>query len=461
MHGTGRRYPTRREDDLAEREAIMLEGCNMAIEPLEGPPTWERFSAPGYELPRPPPLAAAPQVAEPGQPNRQSMEEPPERPNQARLHSRATHPANLVASLLARKKEHLSTGLPTLDKLTRGGLEAPGFVVIQGAPEAGKTTIAVQLGAKWAQEGHAVVVLSSDETQTDTLTRFGQLANATLGDLEERNPEALALLTAYVLGMPGISMLDGAGDNDDSVKTVDDAIEEALSIAGELAPTAIPIVIIDSLQTVLVRGYDDMTKDPRTRVDSVVRACKRGRGRGCLIVATSEVARLHYGSGTQRDEMNPMAAGKESGGIEYGANLVVLLRALQAHAGVVRAIVPKAKRGTTGTFHLAFTEIDRPEYAEVQPPVEATGTESSGSRRAPRKAVDHGPRFREKLLKIVAETPGITITQVRQKEGGAASEWTRALEAATTAGTIETRPQGGRATGLYVAEPPSARGATP
>jgi hypothetical protein len=64
---------------------------------------------------------------------------------------------------------------------------------------------------------------------------------------------------------------------------------------------------------------------PRARVDAVADAIRAARDRGILVLATSEVNRGFYGRSKPEEQTTAMAAGKESGRIEYAAETLVVL----------------------------------------------------------------------------------------------------------------------------------------
>lgn len=248
------------------------------------------------------------------------------------------------------------TGIPTLDELSRGGLPASRLMAIAGPPGTGKTTAAIDLARRAACAGWHVGILCHDEARETCMIRWGQLEGLAREDLESGDPAARERLAA---SLRGTSVFFADGDDDEA--SVEDVGAELRRRAGD-APS---LLVVDSLQTVLAEG-SLVAPSRREAVDAVVRACKREAKRGPLVMVTSEVSRGWYRS--KADRIDPLAAFKESGGIEYGLALGLVLQGVEDEVGVVDVYTAKNRVGTMKpTFRLrqdfdraSFTEIDRP-----------------------------------------------------------------------------------------------------
>src|SRR5262249_3790522 len=94
-------------------------------------------------------------------------------------------------------------------------------------------------------------------------------------------------------------------------------------------------------------------ESPRARVDAVVSALKRcSKVDGHLVVATCELARGAYRKAD--DRIDDLAAFKESGGIEYGVHVAIVLRSVQDGDGLVEATMPKNRLGQKKSFRLSL-----------------------------------------------------------------------------------------------------------
>ena len=126
--------------------------------------------------------------------------------------------STLVDRLLPRGPR-LQTEIRTLDAAHRGGLLPGRFVVVGGAPGAGKTSLAIDLAVvRWALAGVRVSVLAADEPATGLLIRVGQILGLRARvELEAGAPEALGALRSKLAEMPGLTFVDA--DDGGTVET--------------------------------------------------------------------------------------------------------------------------------------------------------------------------------------------------------------------------------------------------
>ena len=140
-------------------------------------------------------------------------------------------------------------------------------------------------------------------------------------------------------------------DGDDLAGSVE-RIAELLAVRAAGKPA---VLVVDSLQTVRAIGTDT-AGSPRERVDAVVRALKSMRDRhGFLVVATCELARGAYRSKALAEQINDLAAFKESGGIEYAAQTALVLRSVPDEPALVDVAVPKNRAYRKDAFRLGST----------------------------------------------------------------------------------------------------------
>lgn len=282
--------------------------------------------------------------------------------------------------------ERVRTGFETLDNITRGGLRVGKRIIIGGAPGAGKTTFLSQVLWRRAEAGDLVLFVAFDEEAEDILIRVGQNNGIDRDELEKGDPAARRRLHEVVSAVPGFHIIDG----DEGEVALEQASEE---LARRRTPGQHSILGVDSIQTARVIG-DTLADNPRARVDLVMKALKvAGKRDGHLVIATCELARGAYRSNNPAERTDDLAAFKESGGVEYGASMAMVLRAVKDQDGLVDVRVPKNRMGTKTPFRLSldfhsatFREVDVPDEEDEE------GTDSPLQ------------KAKEKIMAIVAKS---------------------------------------------------------
>jgi KaiC/GvpD/RAD55 family RecA-like ATPase len=256
----------------------------------------------------------------------------------------------------------LTTGFPTFDAACRGGLPMQRVIVVGGAPGAAKTTTAAQWALRWATQGVPVAFLAADEEAGGILVRWGQACGLTLDDLEEGSDATKAKLAAELDGLP-LDLVDSE-DADDAI-TIERVSTE---LAAKRGTGHASVLIVDSIQMAKAIGTESIDS-PRERIDAVVKALKRAAKRdGHLVIVTSELARGAY---RDNNEINPLAAFKESGSIEYGVGTALVLRTVDGEPSLIDVAIPKNRIGRSADAkrpfrmrldfaHATLTEVDLP-----------------------------------------------------------------------------------------------------
>jgi len=285
--------------------------------------------------------------------------------------SPATPPATTTASPKVRKSTvdralalggattRIKTGIATLDEAGRGGLPIGKLIVFGGAPGSGKTTLDNQIAWTAGKAGVHVTVLAADEDADGLLIRIGQAEGLDREELEAGDPEARQALADVLKNYPNFVLIDA----DEDGATVEEASEELKNRRGG-GPS---LLMVDSIQTARVVGIE-AADVPRARIDMVMTALKRAAKRdNHLVLAPCELARGAYRSQNAADRIDDLAAFKESGGIEYGASMALVLRTVPEQDGVVDVSMPKNRLGRKLPFRLSlnhetatFREVDRP-----------------------------------------------------------------------------------------------------
>lgn len=249
------------------------------------------------------------------------------------------HAATDVAfgiAVLEEPVEPTPTGLASLDEAVGGGLR-PGLTVLGAAPSVGKTTLATQIADNVARSGVPVLYVTLEQTAAAIvakgLSRELRTANglsvpasellsarARSGWVASRSSALAEASASYARDVAGNLWVIDEG----SRPTLARIREAARALAGR-GPA--PLVVIDYLQLLAQEAAGDGLSDKQA-VDRVVSGLRGIAGvLGACVLAVSSLNRAGYaGRAGQR-------AFKESGLIEYGADLLLTLDAPAAPEG--------------------------------------------------------------------------------------------------------------------------------
>ena len=296
------------------------------------------------------------------------------------------------------------TGFPTLDDACRGGLPIPWRVVVVGAPSAGKTAVVIVIGHRLEGAGLCVGVLGVDEEPDDLNVRVVQIEGFTIAQCEGRDPAVLEQMAEAVARLR-IRFYDAS-------HTIESAADDLGAWA--LAEQRRAAMVIDSLQTVRCVASVE-AKSAREAVDANLRAIRaKGTQHRLLMIATSEANRGSYRDEDASETSNDMAAGKESGSIEFMVQTLIMVRTPKGHADHIQARVPKNRRGARSGFEF-FLRLDRDRHALAEcpdPKVDpAAATETAAKERTRNRAMVDADAVI--LAAIVRAQPGIGEVALR------------------------------------------------
>lgn len=238
--------------------------------------------------------------------------------------SRIVRPTKYEADLLDETllsieapKPGRPTGFAHLDDVLHGGLR-PGLAMVAGTPGAGKTTFLKQMADQLAEGGAPVLFFSyeqsAEELRLKTLSRLSSIENRQLkagniGASERRH--LMQAIDQYRRFGSRMKIIEGDGRY--TVSAI-----RMLALQERARMDQSPIVIIDYLQ-ILPTGDMEAT-DKRQQVDLLVSELRRlARDLDTTVIAISSMSRGQY-------DKAQLDAFKESGGIEYTADIAIVLK---------------------------------------------------------------------------------------------------------------------------------------
>jgi replicative DNA helicase len=275
--------------------------------------------------------------------------------------------ANVFISFDTEKKT-TKTGLTNLDKFLDGGLHA-GLYVLAAASGAGKTTFALQIADNIAKTKQDVLFFSGEmtihEIVAKSLSRMsketaeGNNRNALtmrtiLNVKATNNSEYKARLTTLASqNYPDIVEHVRIYDGLQEIENIEDEITKHKRITGN-----IPVIFIDYLQ--IIKNKKASSKEKRLQVDEIVSQLRIIAAKyETPVFVISSLNRTAYGRAKAGQATEPsdekdiyMADLKESGGIEYGADVIMTLKTSKDDdGGDVRGVKVKIIKNRTGKRH--------------------------------------------------------------------------------------------------------------
>ena len=229
------------------------------------------------------------------------------------------------------RRAPISTGFNNLDNLLDGGLRA-GLYVIGAIPSLGKTTYVLQMADQIAQEGQDVLIFSLEmealELMSKSISRhtikdgYASIAKTNIGILDgsryekysaeehDHISECMALYSQY---SEHIYIFEGQGTM--GTAEIRATVEEHMR---HVQPERAPVIIVDYLQ--ILWPEDPRATDKQNADKAVVELKRISRDYKAPVIVVSSFNRENY----NRDVS--MASFKESGGIEYSADVLLGLQ---------------------------------------------------------------------------------------------------------------------------------------
>lgn len=304
-----------------------------------------------------------------------------------------------------------ATGFPKLDQeLDDGGLPTKSLTVIVGGPGSRKTGLGTHFADHLSRAGAAVMFMACDESRKSIITRVGQRAGFSRTGLRERSDIGEATRAGYrryEMELGRVLHLVELGDDDDA-QTLEEAHEQLVRIAGSRPR----VLVIDSLQTVRCAASEAMPQSAdtmRLRTDAKVAVLKRLKNTGTIIVVISEVSRAFYNGTAKRIEReHVLSAAKESGGVEFGVDLLVGLVRSSKEEDLCELVVAKCRIGREPRFWLQWNR-DRARFEDTRgEPDEEAEVEAANT-----KSLE----LRQRILKTLIQKPGLNKGELREEIG--------------------------------------------
>ncbi len=276
-------------------------------------------------------------------------------PDDLRRETLAKSDARTVSSILGDLSQtihvptrFIETPYPSLNSLLFGGLTRSEYVLMGGRPSVGKTAMGLQCAKVAAESGHRVLIVTLEMSSSQLSTRLAVLWSGLSAGTVRRG------------GLSG-SDLDKFRLAAQEIERLDITIESGLTAAEEIhalvsrSPVPFDLVILDYLQC-LRPLVPHRQGDRRHEVDHASAVLKRiPRQLNVPLIAISSLAR---GIGAPR-----MQELKESGGLEYDADIIVLLHR-EKFDRRIQVTVDKARDAQVGVFHL-FYDGNRFSFSET------------------------------------------------------------------------------------------------
>lgn len=318
----------------------------------------------------------------------------------------------------------IPTPFETLNTEFRGGIRPGGLYGFNGQPGAGKTGLVLNIADHAERQGHPVINIMQDERAEGGAMRFYQMAGGERDDLERDDPKGeYARAKARELA-EGRRIYFA-----DTTIAVEDAVDEFLKIAGE----GTPYVIADSIQSLVTKaGYG--LDNPRERINANLGVLKQYANRGAVVIFTSEMSRQGYRGGRDGN-IDALAAGKESGSIEYTVDALIALRPDKAMRGFVNAEIAKNRMGGLAEFRLRL-DFQTARMTEVAMP----DRDASEEAREAAKLNEIAAKIAKKVR--TSKTPIKSRNQLWNVMGGNKAALLRAVDRLVDEGRLEMTPAG-------------------
>ena len=344
-----------------------------------------------------------------------------------------------LADALSRAQDvsqRFQTRIPTLDRVTGGGIPRGRVLLMVGRPGSGKTTLAIQVAVDMAEQGAAVGMLLADEGLHAGAIRVAQRRGYERDRLEAANPESIAAAADSLRRLESVYCLDP----DDAGAT----LEEFLRGMDERSAGRPQVWLLDSAQ--VIRHATAKTAETRIRVKGLAERVKsEGRKRAAVVILLSQSNRGSYRAKKEEDNSDPLAAGGESGSLEHMADVFLWL----APAGEDRTkcMVPKNRVGSGPVLIPWQLQLDRQSATFRE--IDDSDADDPAVVAAETKRLETLRKTQERIAEVLKRNPGgLTGRQLRDVVGGRPQVISEALRTMEAASQIFSEPSEKRGGGM-------------
>lgn len=317
------------------------------------------------------------------------------------------------------------TGIPTLDKATKGGLPGGTVTLLVGPEGSCKTALAVQLGIGRARKlGKVCYGYMPDQGGAQPLTRLAE----TFGDVTDNDVAFKKFVTeigpffrVFDERRPGVTL-----------ETFRAAVLDAKDVGA---------VIIDTPQTVAVDGEEDERRTLDWCMDVAREIASKMTTQ---ILVPSHANRASTAARKKEDRNMERSAALGSAKLGHRSQLVTFMEKMEdANGGTqIDALITKCSYGRSGMrFRLVLDEstwlLSEVDYATVDPVVDQAREENRKREKKAREQRSH----RQAILAIVDGAPanvGVSLTRLRSTWGGRVADLGGALRLLVEDGLLET-----------------------
>jgi replicative DNA helicase len=281
---------------------------------------------------------------------------------------------DLLQGYLARAQTRsvaAPTGLGGLDRAFSGGLQGKRLIVLLGAPGSGKTSLANQIAERVAMQRPALYATSEDVPDTllaKTLARIGKIQySAVLHGWSDHEMRIGAAIREWA-ELPSAQNLRYLDVTSGAISLSDLRDRAQAHFEGKPGPG---LIVIDYLQR-MARAIRESSGTSELR-EAVTLLTEKLRALACELDCTVlAVASMHRASGYGKSsDVSALSSAKESGDIEYTADVVMALtddttnkRAVKSFLKPRTLRIDKNRLGETTALDLDWY-ADRQQFTEV------------------------------------------------------------------------------------------------